>query len=107
MVWVNQRATTILNAFTLRRVIALPIVIAVVTAVVHGSAALSQFFLQQEGRMLLGLPSWAYGLLAGLLLLLFFLLEYANRLRLELEPNLPVTFYREHICLVHSPLPHF
>lgn len=107
MGWFGQRATTILNAFTLRRVLALPLAVAVVTAFVHGSAALSQFFLHQEGRMLLGLPSWAYGVLAGLLLLIYFLLEYATRLRLEIEPKLRVSFDRERGCLVNTPVQHF
>lgn len=107
MGWLSQRAATIVDAFTLRRVIALPIVIAVVTAVVHGSAALSQFFFHQEGRMLLGLPSWAFGVLAGLLLMLFFLLEQATRLRLEIQPKLKVSFDAERGCLVISPVQHF
>lgn len=107
MGWLSQRATTIVDAFTLRRVIALPIVIAVVTAVVHGSAALSQFFFHQEGRMLLGLPSWAFGVLAGLLLVLYFVLEQATRLRLESLPKLKVSFDAERGCLVVCPVQYF
>jgi hypothetical protein len=107
MGWFGQRSATIIDAFTLRRVIALPIVIAVVTAVVHGSTALSEFFLHQQGQMILGLPSWAYGLLAGLFLVLYFLLEYATRLRLEIQPKLRVSFDPDRGCLVKSPVQHF
>jgi len=106
MGWLGQRATTIVGALTLRRVIALPIVVAVVTATVRGSAAISDYLIAHEWR-LLGLPSWAYGLLAGLLLFIYFLIEYANRLRLELEPKLDVSFDRERGCLVDSPVQHY
>jgi hypothetical protein len=107
MDWLSQRARTILDAFTLRRVVAIPIVIAVITAVVHGSAALSQFILHHEGQMLFGVPSWMYGLLAGLLLLLYFIVEYATRLRLQLEPKLRLSFDPSGGCLVDSPIQHF
>jgi hypothetical protein len=101
MGWLGQRATTVVGALTLRRVIALPIMVAVITAAVRGSTAITGYLLEHEWRFL-GLPSWAFGLLAGLLLLLYFLIEYANRLRLELEPKLQVSFDRERGCVVES-----
>jgi hypothetical protein len=57
--------------------------------------------------MLLGLPSWAFGVLAGLLLILYFLLEQATRLRLEIQPKLKVSFNVERGCLVVTPVQHF
>jgi len=103
MGWFGQRKTTLLEAFTLRRVVALPIVIAVVTAVVHGSVALSQLFAQREGQMLLGIPSWIYGVVAGLLLVLYFLIEHATRLRLQLEPRLKIAFNPDAEGIVRTP----
>ncbi len=106
MGWWGQRAATLVGALTLRRVIALPIMVAVVTLAIRGAAALSAYLLEHEWRFL-GLPPWAFGLLAGLLLLLYFLLEYANRLRLELEPKLQISFDRERGCVVDSPMQHY
>jgi hypothetical protein len=100
MGWLNERITTILSALTLRRVIALPIIFAVVTG------ALRLWAVLPESR-LLGVPSWEVGLLALLVLLLCFVVEYANGLRLELQPKLKVCFDRERGCVVDSPVQHF
>jgi hypothetical protein len=54
MDWLSQRVATLLDAFTLRRVIALPIVIAVVSVAATLSTAISQTF--ANGDLLLGLP---------------------------------------------------
>jgi hypothetical protein len=101
MGWFSQRKTTVLEAFTLRRVLALPIVISVVTAVVHASVALSN--LLAKGQLLLGVPSWVYGIVAGLLLVLFFFLEHATRLRIELEPRLNVSFNPDAEGITRTP----
>jgi hypothetical protein len=92
MGWFHERKETVLAAFTLRRVVAIPIVIAVITVVVRGSAALSEFLTRGEGRMLLGVPSWMWGLIAGLLLALYFVIEYATHLRLTIKPTIDVQF---------------
>jgi hypothetical protein len=62
--------------------------------------------LEHEWRFL-GLPPWVFGLLAGLLALLYFLIEYANSLRLELQPKLRLSFDRERGCVVESPVQHY
>jgi len=92
MDWFWSRASTIAEALTLRRVIAIPIAVTVITVVVRGSAALSEYFTTRNGHMLLGIPSWVYGIFAGLLLLLYFVGEYATRLRLQIAPCLNVSF---------------
>jgi len=94
---------SILESFTLRRVIALPILIAVVTAVVRGSTALSEFFTHQEGRTLLGIPSFAWGLLAGLLLILGFVIQHATSLRKSLSPKISVSFNPTGDGIVRTP----
>jgi hypothetical protein len=101
MGWLSDYRTTIIEAFTLRRVIALPLVIATVTAVVHASTALSKQF--ARGETLLGAPSWAWGLIAGLLLFLYFMIACANRLRLQLEPKINVSFNPNGEGMVTTP----
>jgi hypothetical protein len=106
MDWLKQRTTTLLGALTLRRVIALPIMFAVVAAAVRAGQTVTAYLLEHEWRFV-GLPPWAFGLFALLLLLIYFLIEYANRLRTELEPKLKVCFDRERGCLVDSPVQHY
>jgi hypothetical protein len=93
----------ILEAFTLRRVIALPIFIAVVTAVVRGSAALSEYLTRQEGHAFLGVPSPAWGILAGLLLVFYFLIQYATRIRKSIIPKISVVFNPSGEGIVRTP----
>jgi hypothetical protein len=103
MSWIGDRKDTLLDAFTLRRVIAVPILVATVTAVIHGSAALSKIFAHGDGNTLLGAPSWYWGIIAGILLIFWFLLEHANRLRLELKPKLKVSFNPDVEGIVRTP----
>jgi hypothetical protein len=103
MEWVKERWKTILDSFTLRQVIALPIFIAVVTGVVRGSAALSDFLTRQEGRMLFGVPSIVWGILAGLLLILYFLVQHATQLRKSLAPKISVLFNASGEGIVRTP----
>jgi len=89
MGWLKNRFETLVDALTLRRVIALPLVIAVITALVRLAPAIAR----AEGTpMLLGVPAWAWGLIGGLVLLVYFLIEYATRKRLELQPRFDVGF---------------
>ena len=86
---IGNRLTALLEALTLKRVIALPLVIAVITALVR----LAPVIAKAEGTpTFLGVPDWAWGVIGGLLLLLYFLLEYGTRKRAELQPNFDVSF---------------
>jgi hypothetical protein len=85
----KNRFDTLVDAITLRRVIALPLIIAVITALVR----LAPVIARAEGApMFLGVPPWMWGVIGGLLLLAYFLLEYGNRKRLELQPKFDVVF---------------
>jgi hypothetical protein len=96
--------STLIEALTLRRVIALPIVFATVTAVVH----LAPFLAREMNRpMLLGAPSWAFGVIALLALLCFFVIAYATRLRLSLLPNIEFSCDPERGCLVQTRVEKF
>jgi len=89
MGWLKNRFETLVDALTLKRVIALPLIIAVITALVR----LAPVIARAEGAPLfLAVPAWTWGLTGGLILLVYFLLEYATRKRLELQPKFDVVF---------------
>ena len=89
MGWLQNRIATLLEALTLKRVIALPLVIAFITALVR----LAPVIARAEGTpMFLGVPAWAWGVIGGLILLVYFLIEYGTRKRLELLPKFDLVF---------------
>ncbi len=86
MGWISQRVETLREAFTLRRVFAISIFI----AVIHGAASAVEWI--ANGENLLGAPPWVYAAFAGLLVVICLLIEHANRLRVDLEPKFKISF---------------
>ena len=89
MGWLKNRFETLVDALTLKRVIALPLIIAVITALVRLAPVIAR---AGGASLFLAAPAWTRGLTGGLILLVYFLLEYATWKRLELEPKFDVVF---------------
>jgi hypothetical protein len=88
MQWFKERWETVYESLTLRRVVALPIFI----AVVNGVASLVEFLARREGHTLLGVPPLAWAVIAGLLLLLCWVIESGTKQRQSLLPKISVSF---------------
>ncbi|MBM3549277.1 MAG: hypothetical protein FJX54_20260 [Alphaproteobacteria bacterium] len=99
MGWFGDRRETVLEALTLKRALAIPLLIAAVTLIVR----IAPHVAPGSDLMLWGVPDWAWGVIAGLALLLYFLLEYANRMRLRLVPRLVLTFDADQGGVVETP----
>ena len=90
---------TLVEALTLRRVIALPIMFSTVTVAMH----LAPFLAREVNRpMLLGAPPWAFGVMSLLGLLCIFVIIYANRLRVSLLPSITLSCEPERGGLVQT-----
>jgi hypothetical protein len=87
MMWLRDRASTVRDALTLQRVLALPIIFAIVTAAIR----LAPVIAEREAPFL-SIPAWVWGVLAFLIVLLYFVIEHATRLRLRLAPKLKLSF---------------
>lgn len=92
--WIIDRYEVLREALTLQRVFAISLMFAAATAVATLSSQIAQW-ISGEGAMLLGVPSWAWGLLASLALTGWFLLEYALRLKREVTPRVRASFDAE------------
>jgi hypothetical protein len=82
MGWFKDRSETVVAALTVRRIIALPALIGAVTGIIKLVPLLAS---AAEEPVLLGVPAIAWGVGAGLLLLLYFVIEYATRLRKQIK----------------------
>ncbi len=97
---IKQRVRTLVQAVTLRQVIALPIFVAFVSFAPRVISAIGQL---PETQFLGGVPPWAWSLIAGLALMLYFVFEAANRLRVQLEPKLAPSFNPQAEGIVRTP----
>lgn len=95
--WIKQRITTAIEAFTLRRVLAVGGIFAVAGAV----AGLAPKIKWGGLPMFLSTPAWIWGLIAALISGLYFVFEYAHRKRLETVPKIALSFNPD--CVVHTP----
>src|SRR5262249_2058124 len=87
MGWLKNRFETLVDALTLKRVIALPLIIAVITALVRLAPVIGR---AEGAPLFLAVPAWTWGLTGGLILIVFFLLDYVTRNRLDLQPRVAV-----------------
>lgn len=86
--WLQDRKETILESLTFKRALAIPVIVAVVTGIIRLVPVLAK----EGAPVFLGVPDWAWGLLAGLFLFLLFMVQYATRLRLRLKPEIAIQF---------------
>ena len=98
MRWLVDRAATIRDALSVQRVLALPIIFAVVTAAIHLAPVIAE-----REPMFLSMPAWMWGFVAFLLLLLYFVIEHATRLRLRLLPKLKLSFNPNEEGIAQTP----
>lgn len=96
--------STLIDAFTLQRVLALPLFVTFVTLAVRYGPILAQ---EANRPVLLAAPPWAFGAIAGLTLLLLFVVTYATRLRLSLLPKMVLVCDPEQGSLVRTRVAKF
>jgi hypothetical protein len=99
MDWLKARGTALNAAFGVRRYMLLPVIGAIIGFVDWVATKL------EEAGMghLIGLPSWAVGLFAAVLLGAYWLLEYAVRLRRQITPAFDLSFEPDGHGLVRTP----
>src|SRR5262249_23772477 len=99
MDWFRHRYATGIEALTVRRALVVGSIFAVSTFVVGLIPKLSW-----EGQpMFLNVPALAWGVIAALLMLVYFLFEYAHRKRMETVPNARLSFNQDTGGIVQSP----
>ena len=85
----KERLLTLVEALTVRRFLRISFLFAAVTAVVHYVPTLAK---EADLSALLGAPfAWACGMIAGLVLLVYFVNEHAVRLRRSLLPKIELS----------------
>jgi hypothetical protein len=87
MGWLKDRVATVTYSIELKRALAIPFIIAVVTAVIRLVPVLGG-----GPGVLLGVPAVAWGIGAALLLILYYMIEYATGLRMRLQPKFAVLY---------------
>ncbi len=104
MQWFKDRLLTVREAFVVREVLALPIVVTAVTLAAAGFAIVSNYVADWGVYGLLGIPRWAVIAFAAVFLTLVFMIEYANRLRADLVPKIKLSFDAKQSGIALTPV---
>jgi hypothetical protein len=99
MDWIKHRYSTIIEAFTAKRVLVVGTIVAAATATANFAPRISW----GGNPMLLNVPSWAWGTIAALIVALYFVFEYAHRKRMDLVPKFRLFFDQNDRGIVHTP----
>ena len=99
MEWLKQRGSAINAAWGAKRYMLLPLIAAVITFVDWVATRLAETGMEP----LIGVPSWAVGIFAAVLLGGWWILEYAVKLQKQLNPKLRLSFKSDGPGLVRTP----
>lgn len=90
--WLQNRFVVVRDALTLKRVMAISAIFALASIAAASSERVGRWLTDGAGSDLFGAPPWAWGVIASLAILVWFLIEYGVGLREDVTPKVAATF---------------
>lgn len=95
---------TLKEALTRKEIILGGVVVTAVTGAIAYYPKIARFLTSSTQETLVGVPGWAVATVVGSLVLSYFLLVYATRLRESLEPQLKLSFDQHESGIAITPI---